>query len=131
MCNETKSVSGGKICITSQGNSLDSTVDPRFGRCQYFIIADTKSKEFEAVKNPNTDSAGGAGIQSGQLISEKNVKVVLTGNVGPNAYQTLNAAGVEVVTGVSGKVSEAVEKYKKGEFKSIDGPSVNSHFGSK
>jgi len=120
-----------KICITSQGDSFDSMVDPRFGRCQYFIITDTDSKEFEAVRNPNIDSMGGAGIQSGQLISERKVKVVLTGNVGPNAHQTLKAAGVEVIAGVSGKINEVVEKYKKGEFKPIDGPSVDSHFGSK
>jgi len=119
-----------KVCITSQGDSLDFMVDPRFGRCQYFIIANTESEDFEAVKNPNTDSGGGAGIQSGQLISDKKVKVVLTGNVGPNAFSTLNAAGVKVITGVSGKVSEAIEKYKKGEFKSTDGPTVDSHFGS-
>lgn len=130
MCSETKSASGGKICITSQGNNLDSEVDPRFGRCQYFIIADTESVEFEAIKNPNTDSMGGAGIQSGQFIADKKAQAVLTGNVGPNAYQTLNAAGILVITGVSGKVSEAIEKYKKGEFKLTEGPSVDSHFGS-
>ncbi|MBN2483968.1 MAG: NifB/NifX family molybdenum-iron cluster-binding protein [Candidatus Omnitrophica bacterium] len=118
-----------KICITSRGEDLQSEVDPRFGRCAYFIIADTESGECEAVRNPNIDSSGGAGIQSGQLIAEKGVKSVLTGNVGPNAYQTLNAAGVSIITGVSGKVREVIEKYKNGKFQSTDGPSVDSHFG--
>jgi len=118
-----------KICITSQGDNLDSQVDPRFGRCQYFIIADTDSLEFEAVKNPNIEAMGGAGIQSGQFIAVKKVKAVLTGNVGPNAFQTLQAAGVEVITGVACAVKEAIEKYKKGELKSTEGPSVNSKFG--
>lgn len=118
-----------KICITSQGDSVSSEVDPRFGRCQYFIIADTETEEVQTVKNSNIDSMGGAGIQSGQFISEKKIKIVLTGNVGPNAYQTLKAAGVEIITGVSGKVADAIEKYKKGEYKTTDGPSVDSHFG--
>ena len=118
-----------KVCVTSQGENLDSMVDPRFGRCQYFIIADTDTLEFEAVKNSSMDSSGGAGIQSGQLIAEKQVKAVLTGNVGPNAFQTLKAAGLEVITGVSGNIKEAIEKYKNNEFKTTDGPSVNSHFG--
>jgi predicted Fe-Mo cluster-binding NifX family protein len=118
-----------KICITSQGNNLDSTVDPRFGRCQYFIVVDSDSLEFEAIENPNVDSTGGAGIQSGQLIAQKQVQEVLTGNVGPNAYQTLNAAGIKVITGIAGKVREVIESYKKGEFKSTGGPSVDSHFG--
>ncbi|MCG2711924.1 MAG: NifB/NifX family molybdenum-iron cluster-binding protein [Candidatus Omnitrophica bacterium] len=119
-----------KICVTSQGDGLDSAVDPRFGRCQYFIIADTDTLEIEAVKNPNIDSSGGAGIQSGQLIAEHQAKVVLTGNVGPNAFQTLKAAGIEVITGVSGNIKEAIEKYKNNELKTTDVPSVNSHFGT-
>ena len=129
MCSEAKSASGGKICVTSQGNNLDSQIDPRFGRCKYFIIVDTESLEFEAVENPNTSITGGAGIQSGQVVAEKGVKAVLTGNVGPNAFQTLQAAGIEVITGTYGTVKETIEKYKKGEFKPTQNPSVGSKFG--
>jgi predicted Fe-Mo cluster-binding NifX family protein len=118
-----------KICITSEGGSLDSKVDPRFGRCQYFIIADTDTLEFEAMVNPNIESMGGAGIQSAQLVSSKQVKAVVTGNVGPNAFQTLQAAGIEIFTGASGTVKEVIEKYKKGDFKAVSGPSVGSHSG--
>ena len=120
-----------KICVTAQGDDLDSTVDPRFGRCKCFIIVEIDTLEFEAVNNPNIDTTGGAGIQSGQLIAEKQVKTVLTGNVGPNAFQTLKAAGIEVITGVSGNIKEAVEKYKNNELKTTDGPSVDSHFGTR
>lgn len=118
-----------KICITSEGNTLDSKVDGRFGRCQYFIVADTDTLEFEAVGNPNIESMGGAGIQSAQLVASKQVKAVLTGNVGPNAFQTLQAAGIDIFTGASGTVREAIEKYKKGEFKLTQKPSVGSKFG--
>jgi len=120
-----------KICITSRGNNLDSQVDPRFGRCAYFIITDPDTMEFEAIDNVNARTGGGAGIQSGQLVSEKGVKAVLTGNVGPNAFQTLNAANIEVITGVNGIVKDAVIKYKNGEYKPISGPNVGSHFGMK
>ena len=118
-----------KICVTSQGNDLNSTVDPRFGRCQYFIIVDTGTLEFEAIENASISAMGGAGVQSGQFIANKEVKAVLTGNVGPNAFMTLQAAGIDVITGVSGTVKEAIEKYKKGEFKSTQGPNVGSKFG--
>ena len=120
-----------KICITAQGNDLEAQVDPRFGRCQYFVIADTDTDETDVLENPNKDGMGGVGVQSGQLMTEKQVKVVLTGNVGPNAFQTLQAGGIEVITEVSGTVKEAIEKYKNGELKSTQGPSVDSHFGSK
>jgi len=120
-----------KICITSQGNDLDAQMDARFGRCQYFMIVDTDTLEFESIPNPNISTSGGAGIQSGQMMDEKQVKAVITGNVGPNAFQTLQAAGVDVITGVSCTVKEAVEKYKRGELKATQGPSVDSHFGTR
>lgn len=119
-----------KICVTSEGNNLDSKVDARFGRCQYFILADTDSLEFEAVANPNIESTGGAGIQSAQLVATKQAKAVITGNVGPNAFQALQAAGIEVFSGASGTVKEAIDKYKKGEFKAASSPSVSSKFGA-
>jgi predicted Fe-Mo cluster-binding NifX family protein len=119
-----------KICITSQGKDMEALVDPRFGRCQYFTIVDTDSNETDILENVNRDGMGGVGVQSGQFIAEKQVKVVLTGNVGPNAFQTLQAAGIEVVTGVSGKVKDVIDRYSKGEFRTTQGPSVDSHFGT-
>lgn len=118
-----------KICVTAQGGNLDSEIDPRFGRCKYFLLVDKETLEFEAVENPNIDATGGAGIQSGQFVAGKEVKVVLTGNVGPNAFQTLTAAGIDVITGLSGSVRDAIDKYKKGEVEPTKGPSVNSKFG--
>jgi predicted Fe-Mo cluster-binding NifX family protein len=118
-----------KVCVSSQGTTLDAQIDPRFGRCQYFLIVDTDTLEYEAIKNPHIDSMGGAGIQSGQFIAEKRVKTVITGNVGPNAFQTLQAAGIEIITGASGSVKEAVERYKKGEFKLTQAPTTGSKSG--
>jgi len=118
-----------KICVTSEGQGLDSKVDPRFGRCRFFAFVDTDTLDTEVIENPNLDSSGGAGIQSAQLVASKSVKSVLTGNVGPNAFATLSAAGIEVFAGVSGTVKEAVEKFKSGGFKPVSGPSAASHFG--
>ncbi len=115
-----------KICVTAQGDNLDALVDPRFGRCQYFVIVDTDTIEFEAIKNPNIDARGGAGIQSGQIMADRQVKAVVTGNVGPNAFETLNAAGISVITGASGNVRQAVEKYKKGELNPTQGPTTGA-----
>ena len=89
-----------KICVTSQGKTLDDQVDPRFGRCQFFIIVDTDTLNFEVVENQSAQFTGGAGIQSGQLIASNGVKAVLTGNVGPNAFQTLQAGGIKIYTGL-------------------------------
>jgi len=126
---ETKTTSGGKICITAQGNNLDSEVDPRFGRCLYFIIIDPQTLEFEAIENPNISAMGGAGIQSAQLIASKGAGIVLTGNVGPNAFKTFEAAGIKIITGISGSIKSVIEKYKKGNLKSADGATVPGHSG--
>lgn len=118
-----------KVAISAIGPSLDAEVDPRFGRCQYLIVADPDTMEFESTENTNIMAGGGAGISTAQMVANMGVQVVLTGNCGPNAYQTLSAAGIQVITGVSGSVKEAIEGYKTGKFQAISGPSVGAHSG--
>ena len=118
-----------KIAVSATAPDLDAEVDPRFGRCQYFIIIDPQSMELETLDNSNAMAAGGAGISTAQMIAGKGVEVVLTGNCGPNAYQTLSAAGVQVITGVSGSIKDAIEAFKEGRFQSSAQPSVGSHYG--
>ena len=118
-----------KIAVTATGTSLESQVDPRFGRCPCFLLVETDDLSFEAVENPNVALGGGAGIQSAQLMVEKGVKQVLTGNCGPNAHQTLAAGGIGVVVGCSGPVRDVIEQYKGGQFTAAGQPNVASHFG--
>jgi predicted Fe-Mo cluster-binding NifX family protein len=100
-----------KIAVTSTGPSLDDQVDPRFGRCPYFVIVDSDSMEASPHENVNAAAAGGAGVQAGQFVADQGVSVVLTGNCGPNAVPVLEAAGIELVTGMTGTVREAVQTY--------------------
>ena len=118
-----------KIAVTSTGPTLDDMMEARFGRCAYFLIVDLDTMEFEALENPNIALGGGAGIQSAQLMADKGVSTVLTGNCGPNAFQTFGAANIQVITGVSGQVRQAVEQYKSGALSSTTTPNVQSQFG--
>ena len=118
-----------KTAITATEPALDANLDPRFGRCAYFLIVDTDSLDFEAVENPNVALGGGAGIQSAQLMAAKDVKFVLTGNCGPNAHATLTAAGIGVIPGCSGTVRDAIEQFKAGQFNTASKPTVASHSG--
>jgi len=118
-----------KVAVSSTGSDLDAQVDPRFGRCAYFLIVNPDDMTFEAFGNESISLGGGAGIQSGQFIASKGANVVVTGNVGPNASRTLNAAGVDVIVGVSGPIREAIERYKRGELSATDQASVPGHFG--
>jgi predicted Fe-Mo cluster-binding NifX family protein/ferredoxin len=118
-----------KVAVTATEPSLDAQLDPRFGRCPFFVIVDTDTLQFEALENPNLMLGGGAGIQSARLMSEKGVQHILTGNCGPNAYQTLSAAGVGVIIGGSGTVANAVEQFKAGQLTAAGEPNVASKFG--
>lgn len=103
---------GSKICITSKGKDLEAEMDPSFGRAQYFLIVDPETMDFEVVHNHNIEAAQGAGVQSAQLISNKNIGAVITGSCGPNAQRILQSSGIKVITGASGKVKDALAKYK-------------------
>jgi predicted Fe-Mo cluster-binding NifX family protein len=118
-----------KVAVSAMGTDLNAPIDPRFGRCAHFAIVDTDTMAFETIPNPYITAGGGAGIQSAQLVANKGVQAVLTGNCGPNAFQTLSAAGVQVITGISGTIREAVDRYKSGEFQPTAQANVPEYFG--
>ena len=120
-----------KICITASGEGLDSKVDPRFGRCSYFVIYDPETGYVESVSNASVAASGGAGIKAAETIANAGVNVLLTGNVGPNAFSIFSEVGIEVQVGVKGTVREAVKQYEAGELESISSPNSVPHSGLK
>jgi len=104
-----------KLAISSSGQDLAAQLDPRFGRCRYFLIIETDSMSCEVFDNDNAALSGGAGIQSAQLIAAKGAKALITGHCGPNAMQALTAAGIQVYVGQSGTVQGVVDKFKNGQ----------------
>jgi predicted Fe-Mo cluster-binding NifX family protein len=118
-----------KIAVTATNASLDAATDPRFGRCACFVVVETDDMTFEAIDNANNALGHGAGIQSAQLVASRGVKTVLTGNCGPNAHETLSAAGIGVAVGCSGTVREAVEQFKAGKLQIAGAPNVAGHGG--
>lgn len=109
-----------KICITSSGNTLESQIDPRFGRCRYFIIWDYSTNTFEVIDNPNIDAGSGAGIQSAQLVVGHKVSQVITGEVGPKAEKVLQTANVQIITNTSGSIKDVIEKYRNDTANNVD-----------
>lgn len=93
------------------------------------MIVDTESMDFKYIGNPNVNASGGAGIQTAQMVSDEGVEVVLTGNVGPNAYRVLESAGVKICTGASGTAEEAIRDYKDGKLSSVNSATVDEYFG--
>jgi predicted Fe-Mo cluster-binding NifX family protein len=105
-----------KIAISAMEPGLESEVDPRFGRSQYFILVESETMQFETLRNPNLEASSGAGIGAAQLVCDKGAGAVITGRIGPKAHQVLSATGVLMLTGVSGKIRPAIERFKAGRL---------------
>lgn len=118
-----------KVAVSSKGENLDAQVDPRFGRCQFFLVVNPDDMSFEVLNNQSAAQAGGAGIQTAQFLASQGVAAVITGNCGPNAVQTLAAAGIELYGGQAGTVREVIEKFKNGNLNPTSEATVESHFG--
>ena len=104
------------ICLPADGNNENSTVSASFGRCPYYAFYDTEKDQFEMVPNPAANAMGGAGIQASQFIVNKGANVVLTANMGPNSGEVLSSVNIKIITGVTGTLRDAVERFKRGEF---------------
>jgi len=106
-----------KLVVTSQGFALTSLVAPRFGRAKYFFVVNTETDAARPVDNTvNLNATQGAGIQSGRKVIELGAEAVVTGQVGPKAFATLQAGGVSVFTGATGTVADAIEQFKAGNL---------------
>jgi predicted Fe-Mo cluster-binding NifX family protein len=118
------------IAISTQGNDLDSLVDPRFGRAAWFVIVDSETEEWTAVDNSaNADASGGAGVQTGTAIVDRQVGAVITGNVGPNAHKVLAAADIALYQANNGvSARDALRSWKANGLAAIEKPTVAGHW---
>ncbi len=86
-----------KVAITSTGNSPDSMIDSRFGRCSYFVIYDTENQSTEYIPNPNRDSIEGAGPASVELVASKGVTKVISGEFGAKVKSIFDQLQVQLI----------------------------------
>ncbi len=112
-----------KIAISSTGPDIEADIDMRFGRCPYFLVVEVDGGEIkntDSFENTGAQQMGGAGISAAQFVADKGAKAIITGNVGPRAFQVFSQFGIEVYT-ASGKIKDAVEKFSKNELKKVEG----------
>jgi len=118
-----------KVVVTTQGQTLESPVDPRFGRAKYFLLVDTDTGGCSAHDNAqNLNAPQGAGIQAAQTVAQLNAEAVLTGHCGPKAFTTLQAANIAIYTGVSGTAKDAIELLKNGKLTRTAQADVQGHW---
>jgi predicted Fe-Mo cluster-binding NifX family protein len=118
-----------KLAVSSEGPELDGPVDPRFGRAAGFIIIDPETMAFEYVENGGSQAmTQGAGIHTAELMARYGVGTILTGYVGPKAFQALSAAGIHIGQNLENmSVRQAVEKYKQGQVDMAEAPNRGAH----
>jgi len=118
-----------RIAITAQGKELSNEIDLRFGRAKWLIVVDTETGDCDAHDNiVNLNAVQGAGIQTGQNIVNLGVEAVITGNVGPNAFKTLNVAGVKIFLAEKQTVQEAIDSFKAGKLEEVNQANVEGHW---
>lgn len=98
-----------KTAFSTNGDSIQDSIEPAFGRCKNFLIVDSGSGAIQVVPNPGVATAGGAGVQAAETLARLGIDKLLTGSVGPNARPLLESAGIVIVTGQSGKISDHLD----------------------
>lgn len=118
-----------KVAVSAAGQDLESQVNPRLGRCEYFVVYDPDSGDVSHVENTGVNATGAAGIATAGLLSDLDVDILVTGMVGPNAFAALQAGGIKIYTGASGKVKDAIEMYRKGKLTESKGANSPGYHG--
>ncbi len=118
-----------RIVVSANGADLGAPASPVFGRCPVYVFVDTDTMAFEAMENPAMGAPGGAGIQAAQFVVEQGAQAVVTGAVGPNAFNVLRAARVGVYPFAGGTVRQAVEALKAGRLQAVGEATGPQHAG--
>ena len=119
-----------KIAVSATGQNKESLLDRRFGRCDYFLIYDAEAGEFKAIGNNGVSSGGGAGIAAASQVIEENVSAIITGNLGPNAFELVEKAGIKAYSCEALPVFRVVEMFQKNQLSEINSAG-NAHSGMK
>lgn len=121
-----------KIIITVVSPTIESNVDPRFGRGAYLLVVDPDTLEWQVDANPGVNAPGGAGILATQFVTEHQVDAVISGDFGPNAFDALNAAGVAMyLLGASRTVQDVIARFKAGQLERVGTPTSAGHHGDR
>jgi len=110
-----------KVAITALGPDLGDLVDERFGRARFVLVVDTETSDLEAVDNAEQRNAlQGAGIGAAELVAGRGAGAVVTGHLGPKAFDALQAAGIAGYDGAGRTAADALEAFKEGRLERLE-----------
>ena len=119
-----------KIAITATNTDINQAFNPRFGRCDYFILVDTETLDWEALANPAANATGGAGPQAVKFIADRGAEAVISGRYGPSAFTALNAAGIKAYIANNGSVKDVLESFQADKLNGVNGPTGRGFHGA-
>jgi len=118
-----------KVVVSSNGAGLEAQASPIFGRCPVYVFVETETMAVESVDNPAMGAPGGAGIQAAQYVVEQGAEAVISGNMGPNAFNVLKQADLPTYLFGGGTVRQAVEAFKAGDLAATGAANAPAHAG--
>jgi len=98
-----------KIAISSEGNTLSSLIDSRFGRCDFFAIFDTETQD--TIFFPAKESSEGAGPAAVQFIASKGVKKIVSGGFGGKIKSLLDNLQIDMLNDSGKSISEIIKQF--------------------
>jgi predicted Fe-Mo cluster-binding NifX family protein len=99
-----------KLCIPSMGqNGIDDTVGQHFGKVPFYTLYDTETKEATVIPN-TSEHNGGIGLPP-ELMAKEGVDIMLCGGLGVKAVMMFEEAGIEVFSGATGTVKNAIDAW--------------------
>jgi predicted Fe-Mo cluster-binding NifX family protein len=117
-----------KVCVTATGTDPSSPLDPRFGRAANLLLVDTETGDVRQLTGA-TRSSHGAGVQAAQTVVRAGADVLLTGRIGPRAYDVLAAGEIPIYLASSTTVARAIADFIAGRLEKISGATNAPHAG--
>jgi C_GCAxxG_C_C family probable redox protein len=99
-----------KIAVTTQGNQIFQ----HFGQCQNFTVFSIEDGKIQGKTAIDASQNGHAALAG--FLKDAGVSVLICGGIGDGAKQMLSQTGIELVSGVEGKIEDAVNAYLTGSL---------------
>ena len=119
-----------KIVISATGRDVESNIDATFGRCSFFLVLDTKTKDVKVLMNTTKDIPDKIGVTAGEIVANQGIDAVITTDIGPKAFEAFGKYGNKMYR-AEGKINDAVQQLEEGKLSEITAPTGPMYMGLK
>ncbi len=106
--------------VSADGDQLESKISKRFGHSRCHLLVKPDTMEIQSVSGDVHDEPRHGTLR----FKEEDISCVITGNVGPHAFEDIKARGWDLFIIRSVTVEQAVNIVKEGAIKPVDEPTM-------